>query len=143
MHPLTSYWPATMSPGLSCGRNEYGLPQAGHQPSDVPLLFLLDRPTGFPQFQQKRLDSGTTGLVISASRGSMSRPRGISTSPPPSCRTAGSARVATVMRSPVSVSRAPSAMCGKSSSSSSKSGRNSACVACSRPVEAPVWTSAG
>src|ERR1700748_2899866 len=73
MQPLTSYWPATMSPGLSCGRNEYGLPQAGHQPSDVPLAFLLDRPTGFPQFQQKRLDSGTTGVVIKASSGYTSR----------------------------------------------------------------------
>lgn len=84
MQPLTSYWLATMSPGFSCGRNEYALPQCGHQPSEVPLLFLVDRPTGLPQFQQKRLDSGTTGLVINASRGSMSRPRGISTSPPPS-----------------------------------------------------------
>src|SRR6201998_4926279 len=89
MQPLTSYWPATVSPGFSWGRNEYGLPQDGHKPSDVPLPSLLDRPTGFPQFQQKRLDSGTTGLVVRASTGSISRTRGISTSPPPRCRTGG------------------------------------------------------
>src|ERR1700745_2053241 len=105
MQPLTSYWQGTWSRGFSCGRNEYGLPQDGHQPSLDPSAPLpawslgLDLPTGFPQFQQKRLDSGTTGLVISASTGSISRIRGISTSPPPRCRTGGSTRVATVIRS--------------------------------------------
>src|ERR1700739_350759 len=99
MQPLTSYWPATVSPGFSWGRNEYGLPQDGHQPSDAPLPSLLDRPTGFPQFQQKRLDSGTTGLVISASTGSISRTRGISTSPPPRCRTGGESAGANLLRS--------------------------------------------
>src|ERR1700690_4573589 len=97
MQPLTSYWPATLSPGGSWGRNEYGLPQNGHQPSDDPLPSELDRPTGFPQFQQNRLDSGTTGLGIKASSGSMSGTRGISTSPPPSRRTG--ARVADSTRS--------------------------------------------
>ena len=84
MQPLISYWPATMSPGLSCGRKEYALPQYGHQPSDSALPSSLDRPTGLPQFQQNRLDSATTGLVINASSGSMSGTRGISTRPPPS-----------------------------------------------------------
>ena len=143
MQPLTSYWPATLSPGDSWGRNEYGLPQNGHQPSDDPLPSELDRPTGFPQFQQNRLDSGTTGLVMRASRGSISRTRGISTRPPPRCLTGGSTRVATVIRSCGSVSMLPPEMIGKSSSSS-KSGRKSASVACGRgPVTAPLWVSAG
>src|ERR1700733_7671420 len=53
MQPLISYWPATTLPGLSCGRNEYGLPQKGDQPPDCAfcaLLLALDRPTGRPQF---------------------------------------------------------------------------------------------
>src|ERR1700759_5815548 len=123
MQPLTSYWPATMSPGFSWGKKEYGLPQEGHQPSEGPFEdpepFDLDRPTGFPQFQQNRLDSGTTGFVISASSGSMSRPRGISTNPPPSCRTAGTTRVATVIRSCGSVSALPRDRIDRSMSSSS------------------------
>ena len=43
MQPLTSYWPATVSPGFSCGRNEYGLPQDGHLPSEAPLPSEPDR----------------------------------------------------------------------------------------------------
>src|SRR6185369_9801104 len=70
MQPLISYWSATMSPEANCGRNEYALPQCGHQPSDSALPSEEDRPTGLPQFQQYRFDSATTGLVISASSGS-------------------------------------------------------------------------
>src|ERR1700753_4241025 len=128
MQPLITYWPATTSPGVSCGREEYGLPQYGHQPSDCAsstlLSFLLDRPTGRPQFQQNRFDSGTTGLGINASSGSMSGTRGISTRPPPRRRTG--ARVAGFTRSCGSVS----AMCTgvASESSSSKLGRQTALV---------------
>ena len=128
MQPLITYWPATMSPGLSCGRKEYGLPQYGHQPSDSALPSLLDRPTGRPQFQQNRLDSGTTGLGINASSGSMSGTRGISTSPPPSRRTG--ARVAGFTRSCGSVSAVRNGV--SSLSSSSKSGRKIAWVATGR-----------
>src|ERR1700729_3972334 len=116
MQPLMTYWPATTAPGFSCGRKEYGLPQYGHQPSDSALLSVLDRPTGRPQFQQNRLDSGTTGLGINASSGSMSGSRGISTSPPPSRRTG--ARVADFTRSRGVVSALRRAA---SSSSASKS----------------------
>ena len=70
-----------------------------------PCLPCWIGPTGRPQFQQNRLDSGTTGLGINASSGSMSGTRGISTSPPPSRRTG--ARVADFIRSCGSVS----AMC--------------------------------
>src|SRR5580704_1522628 len=124
MQPLMTYWPATTAPGFSCGRKEYGLPQYGHQPSDCALPSLLDRPTGRPQFQQNRLDSGTTGLGINASSGSMSGTRGISTSPPPSRRTG--ARVADSTRSRGVVT----ALC--SAASSSKSGRKIAWVASGR-----------
>ena len=84
MQPLISYWSTTMSPGLSCGRKEYGLPQCGHQPSDRALPSDDERPTGLPQFQQNRLASATTGFFISAASGSRSSTRGTSTSPPPS-----------------------------------------------------------
>src|SRR3954468_1207533 len=120
MQPLISYWPAMMSPGLSCGRKVYGLPQYGHQPSDVPRPgepSAPDRPTGRPQFQQNRLDSGTTGLVISALTGSISDTRGISTRPPPRCLTGCNTRVAVIIRSCGSVSLVPTVI-GKSSSSS-------------------------
>ena len=104
MQPLISYWSATMSPGPSCGRKEYALPQCGHQPSDSALPSSVDRPTGRPQFQQNRFDSATTGLVINASSGSFSGTRGISTSPPPSRRVGDNARVAVVCWSCGSVS---------------------------------------
>src|ERR687897_428499 len=64
MQPLISYCSATMSPGLSCGRNEYGLPQCGQEPSDCALPSFDDRPTGRPQFQQNLFDSATPGLTI-------------------------------------------------------------------------------
>src|SRR3984885_15552718 len=130
MQPLMTYWPATTAPGFSCGGEEKGVPQYGHQPSDCALASLLDRPTGRPQFQQNRLDSGTTGLGINASSGSMSGTRGISTSPPPSRRTG--ARVADFTRSRGVVST----KCTDASSlSASKSGRKIAWVATGRPRE--------
>src|SRR5689334_17934313 len=104
MHPLISYWSATMSPGDSCGRNEYELPQFGHQPSDSARPSSEDRPTGLPQFQQNRFDSATTGLVINAVNGSRSGTRGISTRPPPSRRTGERTRVIIVVWSCGSVS---------------------------------------
>src|ERR1700752_1773706 len=64
MQPLISYCSLTVSPGLSCGRNESALPQCGHQPSDNARPSGVDRPTGRPQFQQNRFDSATTGSVI-------------------------------------------------------------------------------
>src|SRR5262249_41135952 len=100
-------WSAIMSPGASCGRNEYALPQCGHQPSDNALPSAEDLPTGRPQFQQNRFDSATTGLVISAVSGSISGTRGISTSPPPSLRVGDSARVIVVESSSGSVSAVP------------------------------------
>ena len=96
MQPLISYCSATMSPGLSCGRNEYGLPQCGQEPSDCALPSFDDRPTGRPQFQQNLFDSATTGLTINASSGSLAGTRGISTSPPPSRRIGESVRVTVV-----------------------------------------------
>ena len=66
MQPLISYWSTTMSPGLSCGRKEYGLPQCGHQPSERAFPSDEERPTGLPQFQQNRFASATTGFFISA-----------------------------------------------------------------------------
>src|SRR6185369_1466102 len=96
MQPLISYWSATISPGTSCGRNVYALPQCGHQPSESALPSDEDRPTGLPQFQQNRFDSATTGLVINADSGSISRTRGISTRPPPRRRVGDSARVIVV-----------------------------------------------
>src|SRR4029078_9225833 len=86
MQPLILYCSLTVSPGLNCGRNEYALPQCGHQPSDRARPSGEERPTGRPQFQQNRFDSATTGLVISAASGSVAGTRGISTSPPPSRR---------------------------------------------------------
>ena len=89
-----------------------------------------DRPTGLPQFQQNRFDSATTGLVISADSGSISRTRGISTSPPPSRRVGDSARVI-VVESSGSVSAVPTDM----PSESSNCGRKTACVAIGRIVD--------
>src|SRR3954467_869906 len=102
-----TYWSPTTSPGLNCGRNEYALPQCGHQPSDNAWPSGDDRPTGRPQFQQNRFDSATTGLVISASSGFFVGTRGISTRPPPSRRVADSARVTEVVCSCGSVSSVP------------------------------------
>ncbi len=96
MQPLISYWSATISPTFSCGRNEYALPQCGHQPSDCALPSFEDRPTGRPQFQQNRFDSATTGLVINAASGSTAGTRGISTRPPPSRRVGDIVRVIVV-----------------------------------------------
>ena len=96
MQPLISYWSATMSPTFSCGRNEYALPQCGHQPSDIARPSSDDRPTGLPQFQQNRLDSATTGSVISAASGSTAGTRGISTRPPPRRRVGDTVRVSVV-----------------------------------------------
>ena len=132
MQPLISYCSAIMSPGLSCGRKEYALPQWGHQPSDIALPSSVDRPTGRPQFQQNRFDSATTGLVISASSGSFARTRGISTRPPPRRRVGDNARVAVVW-SCGSVSPVPTDV---PSESSSKCGRNTAWVAIGRNVAA-------
>src|SRR6478609_10987413 len=98
IQPLISYWSATISPGDSCGRNEYALPQCGHQPSDRACPSDEDLPTGLPQFQQNRFCSATTGLVINAVNGSRSGTRAISTSPPPSLRIGESIRVAIVAR---------------------------------------------
>ena len=130
MQPLISYWSTTMSPGLSCGRKEYGLPQCGHQPSDSASPSDVDRPTGLPQFQQNRLASATTGLVINASSGSRSGTRGTSTSPPPSRRMGDHCRVSIVVWSCGSVSALPTEM----SSESSKIGRKTAWVAIGRMV---------
>src|SRR4051794_10931357 len=141
MQPLISYCSATMSPGLSCGRKEYALPQCGHQPSESALPSDDERPTGFPQFQQNRFDSATTGLVISASSGSRAATRGTSTSPPPSRRIGENVRVTAVECSVGSVSAVPTDM----PCESSKSGRNTAWVAIGRMVasESYVMASAG
>ncbi|SHX11886.1 Uncharacterised protein [Mycobacteroides abscessus subsp. abscessus] len=61
-------------------------------------LSVVERPTGLPQFQQNRLDSSTTGLVIKASSGSISGTRGISTSPPPRRRVGDSSTRVVVAR---------------------------------------------
>ncbi len=118
--------------GESCGRNEYALPQCGHQPSDNARPSGVDRPTGRPQFQQNRFDSATTGLVISASSGSFSGTRGNSTRPPPSRCIRDSARVSVVRCSSGSVTAVPAEVL---SESSSKCGRNIACVAIGRIVD--------
>src|ERR1700709_117324 len=138
MQPLISYWSTTMSPGLSCGRKEYGLPQCGHQPSDSAGPSELDRPTGLPQFQQYRLASATTGLVISASNGSLAATRGTSTNPPPSLRIGANIRVVGVGCSVGSVSAVPTDM----PSESSKSGRNTAWVAIGRIVASESYVMA-
>ncbi len=132
MQPLISYCSATVSLGLSWGRNEYELPQCGHQPSDSAWPSGVDLPTGRPQFQQNRFDSATTGLVISASSGSFSGTRGISTRPPPSRRLGDSIRVTVVACSSGSVSPVPTEI---SPESSSKCGRNTAMVAIGRIVD--------
>src|SRR5690606_29325633 len=130
MQPLISYWSATMSPGLSCGRNEYGLPQCGHQPSIAAGVAPFDRPTGRLQFQQNRFDSATTGLVINAVSGSFVGTRGISTSPPPSRRVGDICRATVTAMSCGSVSSPPSV-----SGWSPRCGRNTAWVAIGRMVD--------
>ena len=110
MQPLISYWSATLSLGLSCGRNEYALPQCGHQPSDSAWPSGVTGRPGVPQFQQNRFDSATTGLVISAASGSFAGTRGISTRPPPRRRVGDSIRVTVVACSSGSVSPVPTEM---------------------------------
>ena len=97
MQPLTSYWSATIEPGVSCGRKEYALPHCGHMPSDRAGLSALRRPTGLPQHQQNRFASATTGSSINAASGSFSMTRGTSTSPPPSRRIGETVRVTIVL----------------------------------------------
>ena len=94
----------------------------------------LDRPTGLPQFQQNRFDSAPRDWSSAPRADRSPGTRGISTSPPPRRRIGGSTRVATVSRSCGSVSTAPERT-ERSSSSSSKSGRNIAWVAIGRIVD--------
>ncbi len=75
--PLTSYFPATMSPGLSEGTNEYSCPHLGQKPESRVSLC--------PQFEQNRLRSGTTPET-SVATGSAGGTGGSATYPPPSRR---------------------------------------------------------
>ena len=63
--PLTSYWSATTSPGLSEGTKEYGVPQAGQNPASRRV-----KGVGLPWaswqsgIAQNRLCGGTWGLAM-------------------------------------------------------------------------------
>ena len=89
----------------------------------------MERPTGWPQFQQNRFDSATTGLTIKAASGSISGTRGISTRPPPSRRVGERLRATVAWFSSASIGSLPT-----ESSSSSKCGRKIAWVDIGRIV---------
>ena len=96
MQPLISYWSATMSPGLSCGRKEYALPQCGHHPSDKRLAVgrrPADRAAAVPA---EPLRLGHHRIGHQRFERILRSTRGISTRPPPRRRVGDSARVAVV-----------------------------------------------
>src|SRR6478609_1719798 len=85
MHPATSYWPPTTSPGCSFGVNENGVPHLGQKPSARPARPPRDRPTFSPHLEQKRLSSGTSGLAMSTDCGSGTGADGTVVMPAPRC----------------------------------------------------------
>src|SRR6516164_8089108 len=106
MGPFTSYWPATISPGLSVALKLYGWPQLGQKPSS--------RLTRLSQCGQMRRAPGTSGLARISLIGSVLGIGGSETSPPPSRervvtepRVARVARRLPVLRVPAPVAAVP------------------------------------
>src|SRR5271166_1358389 len=81
---MTTYWPATSSPGDSLGEKEKRVPQFRQNPSARPGRPSRGWPTSSPQFPQNRRFSGTRGSASTAASGSRYGTGGTSTSPAPS-----------------------------------------------------------
>ena len=125
--------------GHHVARNQLGQERIGAAAVRAPSLGgrlrarRSTRPTGWPQFQQNRFDSATTGLTIRAASGSISGTRGISTSPPPRRRVGESLRATVAWCT--SCGSVPTLPTESASSSSSKCGRKIAWVAIGRIVD--------
>src|SRR5262245_24659400 len=72
-----------MSPGLSLGRKENGVPSLGQKPSMRPGRPSRVRPTASPHLAQKRRSSGSTGSGSTRPAGSATSAGSIETSPAP------------------------------------------------------------